>query len=677
MDYAPIGAVCTTLGLLTPGDVVLVLQRLATGERRRFGDVAIEMGLLDEAGLARALAAQHRLNLLPDAALDSLAVSDAAFDRVPAPVIRRHGLVPVAWNDDCDVLSVVGSDPTATAGVEAVRACSGARAVRCFVGTRSGVTALLERLLGPPEEGGAAGEPAPPIRALPSALVHERVLVLEMDEQRARLLKRLDGVEEGTAAFASDPAQVIQALEDARIERVILREEVAEALDDWIDAWRRVRPDLVIQRVPAFGPSHASGVDARASSAFHVALLRFLLTAAEVRDVEVRVRAWRAVELARATALRLGLGPDRVEAVALATLLSEMEDFAFLRPVVQALPAPAGGDVRFPLARALVGAFPPPWDLARLLDALDARLAGGGPVGAHLDAEIVLTVRAVVRQGQAGQVDAAAILGDTAIHHAPRVVAGVASVLRWESLHTDAAPAGHSGEVVLVAVRDPDLLSALEVGLAQAGFHVLLAASGPDVPRIAAWHPPACIVADLDLPGLDGRGILAALRDEGGARRIPVLLLAAPDARTTAAQVLEDGAEDVLVRPVAMDLLLGKVKRAVARGRTAAEAGIRGSLADLPLPDLIQTLTLGGRTAVVRVRSGSRQGEIGIVKGGLVSARFEDDRGEAALQHVVALDKGTFVVTIGEIAPERNLSGSTEWLLLEALRLRDEAARGG
>jgi hypothetical protein len=41
----------------------------------------------------------------------------------------------------------------------------------------------------------------------------------------------------------------------------------------------------------------------------------------------------------------------------------------------------------------------------------------------------------------------------------------------------------------------------------------------------------------------------------------------------------------------------------------------------------------------------------------------------------VALLQGTFAVTIGEVAADRNLAGSTEWLLLEALRLRDEAAR--
>ncbi|MBN1335858.1 MAG: DUF4388 domain-containing protein [Deltaproteobacteria bacterium] len=672
MDYDPIGALCTSLGLLTPDDVVRVLERQAAGERRRFGDVALEMGLLDEGSLARVLATQHRLNCLSDAALDGLTVSDAAFDRVPVPILRRHGLVPIGWNEDQDVISVVGPDPTDTIGLEAVRSYAGARAVRLFVATRSGVAALLDRLLGPPEDLGS-GDLVPEIRPLPEGLRQERVLVLEMDERRSRLLRRLDGVEEGTAAFASDPAQVARALENRQIGRVLVRDEVAEALGDWEEVWRRTRPDLVVQRVSAFGPSQATGAAGRAVSAFHIGFLRFLLAAAETRDLEVRTRAWRAVSLAQAAARALGIAPDQVEAVVLATLVCELEDFTFLKPLARFLTREEDPGSRFPVARSLLAAFSPPGETGRILDALEHRLAGGGPIGAHLGAEIAYTVRTVVRRSGTGQADPVSLLGDAVAHHAPRVVAAVASVLQWDALGTEGAPAGATGGSVLVALADPELLSCLEVALAQAGFRVLFAASGPEVVRTAAASRPACIVADLGLPRIGGRLLVATLRESETTRRIPVLLVADPSARASAAQAIEDGAEDVLVRPVDLDLLLGKVKRAAARGRVPEEAGIRGRLGDLPLPDLVQTLTLGGRTASVQVRSGALEGEIGIVKGSLVAARLGEDRGERALERIVALREGTFVVTIGEVGLERNLAGSTEWLLLEALRLSDEA----
>ena len=380
----------------------------------------------------------------------------------------------------------------------------------------------------------------------------------------------------------------------------------------------------------------------------------------------------RGERLFRSVALRMGLPRDQVDTVVLGAIFSEIENLTALKKLAQEMTQGEGPGTRFPLAWALLEAFPAPYHIDELLRALEHRLGGGGPIGAHTGAEIVYTVRTIVRRRQAGQMDVAAILGDNVHHHSPIVVNAMAAVLRWESLHAEASPR-YSGNEVLLALRDPALLTALELQLTRAGFHIVLVASGREAIRTAANRKPVCLLSDLELPGLSGTLLLTGLRENVATREIPVLFVADSKSGPTASRVLEQGAEDVLTRPVSVDLLVAKVRRLAQRAAKAPERGIRGQLADLPLPDLLQTLTLGGRTGIVRIFSDKGTGGLGVVKGQLTYARFEDERGERALKALVALQDGRFVVEFGKGLTKRNLSGSTEWLLLEALRKRDEA----
>jgi DNA-binding response OmpR family regulator len=80
------------------------------------------------------------------------------------------------------------------------------------------------------------------------------------------------------------------------------------------------------------------------------------------------------------------------------------------------------------------------------------------------------------------------------------------------------------------------------------------------------------VVLDVMLPGLDGLGVVAAMRAEG--RRTPVLLLTARQTVGDRVRGLDSGADDYLVKPFAVEELLARV-RALIRRR---EGGRPGSL---------------------------------------------------------------------------------------------------
>jgi CheY-like chemotaxis protein len=672
MDYSPLGAICRELGLMSEQDIQQVLERLAEGMDVRFGALALQLGLLDEVGLASALAHQYRLNQLPPERLEGLVVPQAIIERLPAHVIRRYAMMPILHEPEHDVLTVVGADPTDLLGLRAVRDQSGVAEVRLFLAPRSEVLQLIERVLGPVEVGGDEELSSEPLVAALQGVRLQRDLVLETDPRRLRALERLDAIEDGTTEFASDPDQVAWLLGAAQVRRLVIRTELKSVVAPYLESWRRIRPGLQVVTVSSFGLRSLPAMEPERISEFHLTLLRFLLQVAEVHDPEARIQLWRTTELTRTVATRLGLASSQTETAVLGALFLELESLQSFRSMARALPRRPGGSTRFVLARSLMRAFDAPYDLEGLLMALEIRLGGGGPIGAHPAAEVVYTVRHVIRRRQIGQDDMNEILGDDLHHHSPRVVRAVAAVLRWESLHMQSGSRGEAAEV-LVAVRDPVLQAALELELMLAGYAMVLAANGQEALQLATSWQPVCLVADVQLPKLGGSQLLAAIRQRDKLRDMPVILVQPKTGGPPASRLIELGAEDVLSPPVDVGVLVAKLQRLARKRASTTPRGVGGQLSQLPLADLIQTLALGGRTGTITVIVGESRGSVGVSGGQLSYAAFDELEGLQALRALLRARNGDFSVTFGAEPGPINLSGTTEWLLLEALRITDEA----
>lgn len=81
------------------------------------------------------------------------------------------------------------------------------------------------------------------------------------------------------------------------------------------------------------------------------------------------------------------------------------------------------------------------------------------------------------------------------------------------------------GPKVLVAEDDPSVRMTLEFVLKDEGFDVVLAADGEEAVKIAQDWRPDVILLDQIMPKMDGKEVLAALRDHAPTSAIPVLVL--------------------------------------------------------------------------------------------------------------------------------------------------------
>ena len=98
----------------------------------------------------------------------------------------------------------------------------------------------------------------------------------------------------------------------------------------------------------------------------------------------------------------------------------------------------------------------------------------------------------------------------------------------------------------------------------------------------------------------------------------------------------------------------------------------QGSLAELHLPDVIQLLTVSGKTGAFRLIDGTREGTIFIEDGQIVHAELENDIGEDALYWLVLWSHGEFRFEPGVTTTRRTINKSNTNLLMEAAQRLDE-----
>lgn len=115
---------------------------------------------------------------------------------------------------------------------------------------------------------------------------------------------------------------------------------------------------------------------------------------------------------------------------------------------------------------------------------------------------------------------------------------------------------------LLIVEDDPDLGDALRAGLRQAGHAVDLFPEGKLADAALRDAPYDAIVLDLGLPGTDGVTWLRRWRERGVAS--PVLILTARDGIEQRIEGLDSGADDYLVKPIAIAELAARL-RAMAR----------------------------------------------------------------------------------------------------------------
>ena len=120
-------------------------------------------------------------------------------------------------------------------------------------------------------------------------------------------------------------------------------------------------------------------------------------------------------------------------------------------------------------------------------------------------------------------------------------------------------------EHIVIVEDEEDILELLRYHLTREGYSVTTAANGEQALKIILQKMPALVLLDLMLPGLNGRELCRRLKQDPRTAAIPIMMVTAKNEESDVVIGLELGADDYIMKPFSMKVLVARVHAVLRR----------------------------------------------------------------------------------------------------------------
>jgi len=244
---------------------------------------------------------------------------------------------------------------------------------------------------------------------------------------------------------------------------------------------------------------------------------------------------------------------------------------------------------------------------------------------------------------------------------------------------------------ILVIDDNPMIRDLVGRGLESFG-EIQLAADGTEALQQLEAAKPELVIVDAELGSKGDPSLLEELRRRHTA---PMILLAARDSGDESHRPVDDSVDEIVEKPFLIRDLQSRVRRIVERinlermTRSGGGNSVRGTLAQMSVTDLVQSLEMGRKScclSLTGLAAGIRKTaptsgtqprcEMYFVEGQLVHAASGWVLGDDAVFDALRWEGGgIFEIDFKATTDLRTTTRSTQALLMEGMRLLDEANR--
>jgi len=234
---------------------------------------------------------------------------------------------------------------------------------------------------------------------------------------------------------------------------------------------------------------------------------------------------------------------------------------------------------------------------------------------------------------------------------------------------------------ILMVDDEVDYLTLLKLKLLNEGFDVLAADNAKDALLLLENEGPDLVVSDVVMPEMDGLELFRTMRKSQGIADIPLIFLSGKAETGMKVEALHLGAEDFLVKPVDLKELAARIRNVIRRdvkrragfASAAPNPGVMGDLRNLGVPEIVQTLHLGLKTASVTIHGGTKEeARIFFSNGRIIHSETGKLSGEEAFYQILRRAEGPFVIAHGQTTKQRTIDKDEMQLILEGFRRIDE-----
>jgi CheY-like chemotaxis protein len=233
---------------------------------------------------------------------------------------------------------------------------------------------------------------------------------------------------------------------------------------------------------------------------------------------------------------------------------------------------------------------------------------------------------------------------------------------------------------ILLVDDNPMVLGMLRQALSSLA-EVSTASDAADALLKAVDESPDLLVSDYRMPGMDGRQLLEKLKSRPATAAIAVILMASK-ADLSERLSTQEHVEDYIEKPFFLKEAMRRIKRVVDRialekmAKAASSDGIlRGNLSQMNVIDLVQSLEMGRKSCLLTMTNRDEKCEMYFTQGQVNHAAYGAIVGDEAVFKVLRWTEGNFEVNFEAKTSQQTTTLNTQGMLMEGLRLLDEAQR--
>ena len=222
-------------------------------------------------------------------------------------------------------------------------------------------------------------------------------------------------------------------------------------------------------------------------------------------------------------------------------------------------------------------------------------------------------------------------------------------------------------------------LTLIKLRLVNEGFDVQTYDNAKEILENIEKFVPDLIISDISMPVMSGIEMFRKIRElPVPFGETPVLFVSGKDDPQSKIEALHLGAEDFLVKPVDFSVMAARIRNIVHRdakwrkGGAIVPTGVIGDLKNLGIPEIVQTLHLGLKTACVNIKGPIGEGRIFFENGRIRHAECGPISGENAFYEMVRWQEGPFTIAHGQTTKLRTIEMDEMLLVMEGLRRIDE-----
>lgn len=138
-----------------------------------------------------------------------------------------------------------------------------------------------------------------------------------------------------------------------------------------------------------------------------------------------------------------------------------------------------------------------------------------------------------------------------------------------------------TGITILIAEDEKKIADALKQGLEENGFEVQLAYDGAIALKLFRNHSYQLVIADINLPGINGYELCRTIRSINSG--VPVIVLTAMSTVEDKIEGFDAGADDYIVKPFDFRELLLRIRALLKRLHTTVATGTMLQAGDLQM----------------------------------------------------------------------------------------------